>query len=154
MREMVIVDHTLLFDGLWSGMTSLRSFLRMSHRVVTIVGSLAVGMRHGLNVWVVCCGVGSEGCGMEFWPPPHLLLIPFLLLHWQCPFIASVCNHCGATMVACVAWLQLLCSIVGAVTFSCSWFPWTAYCSSSESDTYLTKCGYLDCEFPFGATIP
>ena len=69
---------------------------------------------------------------------------------WQCSFIASVCDHCGATMVACVAWLQLLCGVVGAVTFSCTWFPWTAYCGSSESDAFLIKCGYLDCEFPFG----
>ena len=56
---------------------------------------------------------------------------------WQCSFIAPVCDHCGATMVARVAWLQLLCGVVGAVTFSCTRFPWTAYCGSSESDAYF-----------------
>ena len=79
-REVVIVDYTSLLDELWSGMVSPRSFLRASRRVVAIVRTLTVGMRHGWKVWVVCCGVGSEECGMEFWPPLHPLLIPFLRL--------------------------------------------------------------------------
>ena len=83
-REVVIVDHTSLLDELWSGMASPRSFLRASRRVVAIVRALAIGTRHGWKVWIVCCGVGSEECGMEFWPLPHPLLIPFLLLCLGC----------------------------------------------------------------------
>ena len=85
-REVVIVDHTSLLDELWSGMASPRSFLRASRRVVAIVRALAIGTRHGWKVWIVCCGVGSEECGMGFWPLPRPRY-PCLLHGHVCAFM-------------------------------------------------------------------